>query len=315
MGTGAKGTGGRIADALALGTKKFRTTSFSLAGTSIWPQGFATHGEIVDSRLGSGRFQEYERFRYTIDNITAQRHGNVYAEAYASAFLDAIETTEKVGQALSGVQTATGYPINSGLDRQLNQIAKLIRTRDARKAERDFFFLTTGGWDMHSNMKNNLDGKFNEINAALTKFVAEMEAQKIWDKVVFVTESEFARTLDSNGGGSDHAWAGNHFMISGGLNGGRIMNKFPAALQAGNDHDLGRGRMIPEFPWESMMVPLADWLGMDADQEAVTFPNLARFNRTQHIIPTKAMFKEGGSGGDGSSGGEGGGGQGGSGSR
>jgi len=315
MGTGAKGTGGRIADALALGTKKFRTTSFSLAGTSIWPQGFATHGEIVDSRLGSGRFQEYERFRYTIDNITAQRHGNVYAEAYASAFLDAIETTEKVGQALSGVQTATGYPINSGLDRQLNQIAKLIRTRDARKAERDFFFLTTGGWDMHSNMKNNLDGKFNEINSALTKFVAEMEAQKIWDKVVFVTESEFARTLDSNGGGSDHAWAGNHFMISGGLNGGRIMNKFPAALQAGNDHDLGRGRMIPEFPWESMMVPLADWLGMDADQEAVTFPNLARFNRTQHIIPTKAMFKEGGSGGDGSSGGEGGGGQGGSGSR
>jgi len=102
-------------------------------------------------------------------------------------------------------------------------------------------------------------------------------------------------------------------MISGGLNGGRIMNKFPAALQAGNDHDLGRGRMIPEFPWESMMVPLADWLGMDADQEASAFPNLARFNRTQHIIPTEALFKEGGSGGDRSSGGEGG--QGGGGSR
>jgi len=313
MGTAAKGTGGRIADALALGKKKFRTTSFSLAGTSIWPQGFATHGEIVDSRLGNNRFKDYERWRYTIDNITAQRHGNVYAEAFASAFLDAIETTEKVGQALSGVQTATNYPTPSGLDRQLNQIAKLIRTRDARKAERDFFFLTTGGWDMHSMMRQNLDRKFNEIDGALRRFVAEMEAQKIWDKVVFVTESEFARTLDSNGGGSDHAWAGNHFMISGGLNGGRIMNKFPAALHLGNDHDLGRGRMIPEFPWESMMVPLADWLGMDADQEASAFPNLARFNRTQHIIPTEALFKEGGSGGDRSSGGEGG--QGGGGSR
>jgi len=167
---------------------------------------------------------------------------------------------------------------------------------------------------MHSNMKANLDRKFNEIDGALSRFVAEMEAQKIWNNVVFVTESEFARTLDSNGGGSDHAWAGNHFIIGGSINGGRIMNKFPASLRAGNDHDLGRGRMIPEFPWESMMVPLAEWLGLDADQETVTFPNLARFNRTQHIIPTGTLFKEGGSsGGDGSSGGEGG--QGGGGSR
>jgi len=122
-----------------------------------------------------------------------------------------------------------------------------------------------------------------------------MEAHQIWDKVVFVTESEFARMLDSNGGGSDHAWAGNHFMISGGLKGGRIMNKFPASLRLGNSHDLGRGRMIPEFPWESMMVPVADWMGIQADQLDRTFPNLRRFNRTQHIIRTSNLFKEGGS--------------------
>jgi len=242
-----------------------------------------------------GRFDGYEGWRFTIHNITTQRHGNAYAEAFAAAFLDAISTTEKVGQALMGVSTATNYPTPTGLDRQLNQISKLIRTRDTRNAERDFFFFATGGWDMHSNMRRNLERKFIEIDGALSRFVAEMEAQQIWDKVVFVTESEFARTLDSNGGGSDHAWAGNHFMISGGLKGGRIMNRFPASLRSGNSHDLGRGRMIPEFPWESMMVPIADWMGVQADQLDRTFPNLGRFNRSQHIIRTSDLFKEGGS--------------------
>merc|ERR1740123_205546 len=139
-------------------------------------------------------------------------------------------------------------------------------------------------------MKNNLDGKFNEINAALTKFVAEMEAQKIWDKVVFVTESEFGRTLDSNGGGSDHAWAGNHFIISGGLKGKRVFNKFPASLKPGNDHDLGRGRLIPDYPWESVLVPVAEWMGMEPNQKSTVFPNLGYFNST-HIIPTRELFK------------------------
>jgi len=215
----------------------------------------------------------------------------VYAEAYASAFLEGMETTEKVGAALEGGKLATHYDTPSGMDRMLNQISKLIRTRDVRNAERDFFFLATAGWDTHGNTKESVDRLFKEIDGALRRFVAEMQAQHVWDSVVFFTTSEFGRSLSSNGGGSDHAWAGNHFMIGGAINGGRIMNKFPAALHAGNDHDLGRGRLIPEFPWESMMVPLAEWLGVEADQEAVTFPNLARFNRAQHIISTSTLFK------------------------
>merc|ERR1719436_2312455 len=122
-------------------------------------------------------------------------------------------------------------------------------------------------------MKQNTANKFGEIDAALRDFVREMEAQGIWENVVLATESEFARTLDSNGGGSDHAWAGNQFIIGGGLNGGRVLNKFPASLAAGNDHDLGRGRLIPDYPWESMMVPLAEWVGVHKDQHANVFPN------------------------------------------
>merc|ERR1712014_141471 len=129
-----------------------------------------------------------------------------------------------------------------------------------------------------------------EIDGALSRFVAEMEAQQIWDKVVFVTESEFARTLDSNGGGSDHGWAGNHLIMGGGLKGGRVFNKFPASLAVGNDHDLGRGVLIPDYPWESMMVPIAKWMGLEDDKLSHAFPNLLNFN-TSHIIPSNALFK------------------------
>merc|ERR1719166_532797 len=110
-------------------------------------------------------------------------------------------------------------------------------------------------------MKANSARRFGEIDAALRAFVAEMSAQKVWDNVVLATESEFARTLDSNGGGSDHAWAGNHFVVGGALRGGRVLNRFPASLAAGGSRDLGRGRLIPEFPWESVLVPLATWMG------------------------------------------------------
>eukprot|EP00969_Alexandrium_andersonii_P182976 8084909-Alexandrium_andersonii.AAC.1 len=192
LGTSAKGAGGRVADAVASGTKKFATTSFSLAGTAIWSQGVETPREIVDQR-GSTRFAEFERWRGAISNITAQRHGNAYAEAYAEAFVNSIETTQNVGRALDGVKLMTSYRTNTGLERELEQVAKLITAREGRGAERDFFFVQIGGWDMHSDLMNGLNNNFGVIDDALRGFVAEMEAQKIWDSVVFATESEFAR--------------------------------------------------------------------------------------------------------------------------
>lgn len=147
-----------------------------------------------------------------------------------------------------------------------------------------------GGWDSHSGMLTSTEGKFGAIDDALEVFVKEMEAQGAWDKVVLVTESEFGRTLDSNGGGSDHAWAGNHFIVGGALKGGRVFNKFPASLKLGNERDLGRGRLIPDFPWESVLVPIAEWMGIEADQKAAAFPNLQYFN-SSHIIPKRKLFK------------------------
>merc|ERR1712151_1255751 len=183
----------------------------------------------------------------------------------------------------------TAYPAETKLGRQLRQVAKLIQTHEGRKSERDVFFVSVGGWDMHSNMRESLATKFQEVDDALRIFVAELKAQANWQKVVLFSSSEFGRTLDSNGGGSDHGWAGNHFVIGGGLREGRVFNQYPSSVAAGNSRDLGRGRLIPEYPWESMLVPIAKWMGVEEDSMSDVFPNLGNFNGS-HIIPMNELF-------------------------
>jgi len=243
----------------------------------------------VDERDAVG-FSQYEAWRDGIHNITMQQHGNAYAEAYVTAFSQAIETTEHLGKLVNEATLKTAFQTNSRVGRQLRQVAKLILTHEGRKSERDFFFVSVGGWDHHRNMKMNLANNFQQVDGALALFVAEMKAQGNWQKVVLFSSSEFGRTLDSNGGGSDHAWAGNHFVIGGSLQGKKVFNRFPSSLAAKNNRDLGRGRLIPEYPWESMLVPLASWMGVENDEMPEVFPNIGNFN-SSHIIPMDDMFR------------------------
>ncbi|CAJ1389654.1 unnamed protein product [Effrenium voratum] len=275
-----RGAGGRMADALNAQNPPVQAASFSVAGSAIFAQGVVTNRQIV-SEEGNKRFGEFELWRETISNITKQQHANVFSEQYTKIFLDSLRGTEELGRAFEEVELATNYDTSSKLAKQLSQVAKLMKVREVRKAERDFFFVQVGGWDMHSNLLTSLTNKFADINSALEGFVAEMKAQNIWNSVALASSSEFARTLDSNGGGSDHAWAGQHFVIGGKVRGGKVLNKYPSTLKEGAYNDIGRGRLIPEYPWESMLVPIAEWMGLNtADGASMTqvFPNFARFN-------------------------------------
>ncbi|CAK0855041.1 unnamed protein product [Prorocentrum cordatum] len=159
------------------------------------------------------------------------------------------------------------------------------------------------GFDTHNALEEVLEEKFAELNAALEDFVAELRGQGVFDSVVLVTSSDFGRTLSSNGRGSDHGWAGNHLVLGGSVNGGHIFNRFdrgvggfPESLLDGNSMDVGRGRMIPQYPWESVMVPIAQWLCGESSSRASVgwlnsvFPNLANFNTSEHIIHAETLF-------------------------
>mmetsp|Transcript_87322 Transcript_87322/g.137858 ORF Transcript_87322/g.137858 Transcript_87322/m.137858 type:complete len:522 (+) Transcript_87322:2-1567(+) len=289
-GTSPKGVGGRLGDALA---GSHTVTSFSIAGTSTWSQGFQTHTEIIDKSDGATQFTEYQDFKYVIGNITSKVHRNVYAEEFSQQFREFIASSEELGGILNSAVLRTAFATTSKLGDQLKQVAKLISVRNLRKAERDFFYVTIGGFDSHSNVAQILTDNFAEIDGALRAFVTELKADPdgAFDKVVIFSQSDFGRTLTSNGPGTDHGWAGNHFVIGGKLDGGKIFNEFPTSFAEGNDQDAGRGRLIPKFPWESVMVPIAEWMGVETAKLNEVFPNLGNFNSSKHIIPTASIFK------------------------
>ena len=291
-GSSQKGAGGRIADALASGEQKYRTMSFSVAGMSTWPQGRSTPAEIIDQRSGTVSFNHYDRLKTVIDNITSVRHGNIYAEEFSTKFAKALKFNQELEEQLKSAKLQTPFPTNEiDLSRQLKQVARLISARTARKAERDVFYVEIGGWDTHSSVSSELNGRFTDLNAALTSFVNELKAQSIFDSTTIMTHSDFARTLTPNSGeGTDHAWGGNYVMLGGALKGGRIYNDFPASFREGSAQDAGRGRLIPKYPWENMMVPVAEWMGLESGQISSVFPNIGSFNSSL-LLSRSTLFQ------------------------
>ena len=283
MGSAAMGVGGRIADALALHQ---HTSSISMVGADLWSQGFTVGQESVAFIDG---VSDYEPLRGIIRNITRIQYDNVYANAYTELFLESIDIVEHMSVTLAGVELHTNFRLWSPFAVQMENVAQLITVRERRHVERDLFFVTCDGFDHHSNVKSSLSDRFYHLSAGLTDFVNEMRSQSLWSNVVVISGSEFGRSLASNGGGSEHGWAGNHFVAGGAVKGGMMLNKYPESLAPGNPQDMGYGRLVPEFPWESMLVPVAQWLGVDEESLAVTFPNLHNFG-TEQIISMDLMF-------------------------
>lgn len=292
-GASPRGSGGRIADALREQGKS--VTSYSIGGTATWSQGFQTDVDIIDANRGAVRLKDQDKLQNVIGNITSRKHNNVYCDEYNRQFANAVESTAALGDHLDKVTLQTSFNGAVGangdtfLTKQLKQVARLIATRDDRKAERDFFFVRLNGFDLHSNANEGLGELFTDLDDSLKAFVTEIKAQGVFDNTVIATESDFGRSLQSNGHGTDHAWAGHHVVIGGKVKGGSVLNDYPTSLVDGNDQDAGRGRMIPKYPWENMMMPIAEFMGMEDSKKSSVFPNLQNFPASL-ILPKTTLF-------------------------
>ena len=124
------------------------------------------------------------------------------------------------------------------------QVARLIATKEDRKAEPDSFFISIGAFDTHGDLFEIVEKNLLDIDDAPAEFVPELEAQAVFNDTAIISSSDFGRTLTFNGRGTDHSWAGNHFLVSGSVNGGRVYNDFRMSLLQGNDQDAKLGRLI-----------------------------------------------------------------------
>jgi hypothetical protein len=160
------------------------------------------------------------------------------------------------------------------------------------------------GFDTHSNVEEHLSNRFNEANEGIDAFVVELKRMGVWNNVTTIQTSDFARTLNPNGGDgtgethpffdtinllnnctntdfqiiTDHAWGGNYLMFGGSVKGGKILGEYPDDLTDEGPLTLGRGRMIPSTPWDAVFKGIAGWLGVPNDKMNDVLPNLENFD-------------------------------------
>ncbi|CAK9070322.1 unnamed protein product, partial [Durusdinium trenchii] len=191
-GASPRGVGGRLADALAAGGQKFATNSFSLHGKKTWSEGFNTLQQAVDSSGDIPTLENSEIRRPLIENITKEKHGNVYSEEYAKTLGGMIDNVEYLAGQLQNVTLGTTWPepedgSANRLLKQFKTISKLVASRTARKAEREFFYVELGGFDTHNDVHETLDELFALVDEGLDVFVKEMLAQVGPENADYVT--------------------------------------------------------------------------------------------------------------------------------
>ena len=164
-------------------------------------------------------------------------------------------------------------------------VARLVNAQATLNLKRQIFFVRIGGFDLHDNqvtIGNTTSGAhtnlLRDISQSLSAFYKALQQLGAENQVTVFTSSDFGRTYDTNGDGSDHGWGSHHFMMGGAVNGGDIYGRMPDFTINGPD-DTGRGRWIPSTSVDQYAATLAKWFGVSATNIPLIFPNIGRFER------------------------------------
>ena len=153
----------------------------------------------------------------------------------------------------------------------------MIAVRDRLAMQRQIFFVATGGFDTHDNQVADQPGLLGNVSAVPRGVLrCDRRARRRAERHDF-TQSDFGRTLTSNGDGTDHAWGGVQIVV------GRRPSRphaCTAAIRAcalNGPDDVGGGRMIPSVSADQYAATLASWFGIaDADLPRVA-PHIGNF--------------------------------------
>ncbi|MDH3692689.1 MAG: DUF1501 domain-containing protein, partial [Gammaproteobacteria bacterium] len=187
-----------------------------------------------------------------------------------------IQTVDRVNSALANAPPlATVFPA-SPLAQQLNTVARLISMRDQLQMERQIFFVATGGFDSHDNQIGQQPRLLGNVSDSVGAFYNATVELGVSDSVTTFTQSDFGRTLTSNGDGTDHAWGGIQLITGDAVRGRALYGTYPQLVIGGPD-DVGGGRMIPTTSADQYAATLAKWIGVPDEVLADVAPNIDNF--------------------------------------
>ena len=276
------GWAGRIADALAAETRAQQIAlNISLNGTTPFQSGAATLPYTIGTTgaplyFGMTTAPEERDRRAAFEALLGENWLSIFSRAFASVNRRALDTAELVNAALATAPTLTTPFPASRLAQQLAMVAKLIAVRDELEMSRQIFFVAAGGFDTHDNQVSDQPNLLTDVSASVAAFHAATLELGIGSQVTTFTQSDFGRTLTSNGDGTDHGWGGHQLVLGDAVRGRDIYGRMPR-LEIGGPDDAGAGRIVPTTSVDQFAGTLAKWFGVADAQLAAIAPNLANF--------------------------------------
>ena len=169
-------------------------------------------------------------------------------------------------------------------------VARMIKAArtSAINHRRQIYYVSMGGYDTHQNqMAANGHGQLlRQLSEGLAAFrTALAEVGALNDTTTF-TMSDFGRTLNSNGNGTDHGWGGVQLVMGGAaanggaLRGQQVWGSYPL-LELDGAQAVGRGRMVPTMSGSQMGATLAQWFGLPAGEVGTIFPGIENFSSSK----------------------------------
>ncbi|HEX2035824.1 MAG TPA: DUF1501 domain-containing protein [Chloroflexota bacterium] len=191
--------------------------------------------------------------------------GAPFAQVLQSTEQNTLASVDQLQKAHAAYKPAVEYP-KDGFGSGLKLLAETITGGLGVKVG----YITIGGFDTHSNQKNQHTRLLQYLSDGLKAFWEDLTAHGMADDVMIMTWSEFGRRVGENGSnGTDHGAAGPQFIIGNGLKPGHWGD--PVSL---SDLDKGNLRFTTDF--RSVYSTVMDgWLGAPAEKLlGARFPNL-----------------------------------------
>jgi len=289
------GWGGRLADRTTpLNSGGAIPMVTSIAGVTVFSNGATTSPLIVEpSPTPLNQVLTLNGFGTTSDELARktamQKIRNEDLDktlVQKAAFLT--QQAVNVSEQLSSDPALTVTFPNTTLGNQLRQVAKLMKFRTQLNMSRQIFFVQLPGFDTHVSQLPGQGALLTQFSQAMKAFYDETVAQGISGSVTTFTMSDFSRTLNPAGAltnvGSDHAWAGHHFVMGDAVAGGNFYGRptangsiFPTLVNNGPDDISTRGRFVPTVSVEMYAATLARWFGLNDAEMSLVFPFINNF--------------------------------------
>lgn len=291
------GWGGRIADLLqGLNAGSDISMNVSIAGSNFFQVGeqVLQYHVTPQGSIGlDGADWNWSPWQETFAQNTqmlGRSYGHIFEQEYANIMKRGISNDALLKAAIAANPLPAGvgtFPNSTSPEGALNPVAgqlrmilRMIHARKALGMKRQIFFAALGGFDTHDAQLDDHAALLLQLSSAIADFQTHTGELGIADKVTLFTASDFNRTYNSNGKGSDHAWGGHHLIVGGAVNGGRLYGEMPILSIQGPDDTGTRGSWIPKVSTDEMSATLARWFGVSQGDLPLVLPNISRFANT-----------------------------------